>query len=386
MALPAGFVIGAGLEHTLPSSWYLRDDVFALEREHIFYREWLCIGRDEDLPRPGDHRVVDVLGQSILLVRNGAGALRAFYNVCRHRGARLCASGAAAEARPAAIRGGVMAGGTILCPYHAWVYDLDGHLLGAPHLDESIGLRVEDVRLHPVGVETWGGFVFVNLTPQESRAFRDEIVAAARRLARYPFADLRVAQTIRYEVAANWKILCENYNECYHCGPVHPELCRLVPAFRDRGGSALDWDRGIPHRPGADTFTLTGTSTRRSFPGLDADEQVRHKGELIYPNLFLSVAREHVAAFVLWPAGPARTSIDCHFLFEPFEIDKPDFDPSDAVDFWDVVNRQDWWICEAVQQGIASRVHESGVFSPMEDWNLDIRRYVTERIGAYVHD
>ena len=384
MAMPEPFVIGAGLERTLPSSWYLRDDVFALEREHIFFREWLCVGREEELPRPRDHRVLDVLGQSILLVRNGQGVLRAFYNVCRHRGARLCASGEIQANRPAAMRGGVMPGGKILCPYHSWVYDLDGQLVGAPHLDESVGLRVRDVRLHPVGVESWGGFVFVHLTPDQARPFSEEVIAAARRLIRYPFAELQIACTIRYEVAANWKILCENYNECYHCGPVHPELCRLVPAFRDRGGSQLDWDRGIPHRPGADTFTVSGTSTRRSFPGLDADEQIRHKGELIYPNLLLSAAREHVAAFVLQPTGPAHTRIDCHFLFEPHEIDKPEFDPSDAVDFWDIVNRQDWWICEAVQAGIGARVHEHGVFSPMEDWNLDIRRYVTERIGSYV--
>jgi Rieske 2Fe-2S family protein len=383
MATAEPFSIGAGMERTLPSSWYLRDDVFALEREHIFFREWFCVGREEDLPRNGDHRVLDILGQSVLLVRNGQGALRAFYNVCRHRGARLCAPPTTSTERPA-IRGGVMPGGTIMCPYHAWVYDLDGQLIGAPHLSESMGIRVQDVQLHPVGVETWGGFVFVNLTPASANAFAAEVAAAARRLTRYPFAELRIAQTSRYDVAANWKILCENYNECYHCGPVHPELCRLVPSFREQGGSNLDWDRGIPHRAGADTFTLTGTSKRRSFPSLDADEQVRHKGELIYPNLFLSVAREHAAAFVLYPVGPARTRIDCHYLFETHEMQQPDFDPSDAIDFWEIVNRQDWQICEAVQAGIGARVHESGVFSPMEDWNLDIRRYVTDRIGPHV--
>ena len=113
---------------------------------------------------------------------------------------------------------------------------------------------------------------------------------------------------------------------------------------------------------------------------------MRHKGELVYPNLFLSAAREHVAAFILEPTGPKHTRIVCHFLFEPYEMGKPDFDPADAVDFWHLVNRQDWSICELVQSGIAARVHERGVFSPMEDWNLDIRRYVTERIGKYVQD
>ena len=386
MQADSGFPGGA-LEPTLPSSWYLRDDVFALEREHIFYSEWICVGREEELPRPGDHRVLDVCGQSIIVVRNTEGALRAFYNVCRHRGARLCSPNPAADsANGLAIQGGVMPNGLILCPYHAWTYDLNGQLLRAPHLAKESGFDASKVHLHPVLAESWGGFVFLHLTPAKARPFADYIANVSQRFVRYPLAGLRTVQTIRYEVEANWKILCENYNECYHCGPVHPELCRIVPAFRQNGGAGLDWERGIPHREGADTFTMSGTSNRRSFPGLNEDEQVRHKGELLYPNLFLSVAREHVAAFVLQPTGPRHTRIDCHFLFEPYEIEQPDFDPSDTVDFWHLVNRQDWNICELVQAGISARVHQMGVFAPMEDWNLDIRRYVSERIGTFVRE
>jgi Rieske 2Fe-2S family protein len=165
---------------------------------------------------------------------------------------------------------------------------------------------------------------------------------------------------------------------------VHPELCAVVPAFKDRGGANLDWARGIPHRSGAYTFTTSGTSARRAFPGLNADEQVRHKGELLYPNLFLSLACDHAAVFILEPKGAARTDIVCHFLFEPYELSKPEFDHTDASGFWDLVNRQDWAICEAVQQGISARVHARGYYAPMEDFNLDIRRYVLERIGDAV--
>ncbi len=373
------------LEATLPSSWYRRDDVFALEREHIFFKEWMCVARDEELPHAGAHRVVDVLGQSILIVRNSHGLLRGFYNVCRHRGARLCAAeGSGTVSNDLPVRGGVMPGGIILCPYHAWTYDLDGRLLRAPFMTAEQGFEAGDIRLHSVGVASWGGFVFVHLTPERAKPFDVYIEVIGERFTRYPLAQLRIAKTIRYDVGANWKILCENYNECYHCGPVHPELCRVVPAFRENGGASLDWERGIAHRPGADTFTASGTSTRRSFPGLNADEQLLHKGDLLYPNLFLSVAREHVAAFVLQPVGPARTLITCHFLFEPYEMAKPEFDPSDVVDFWHLVNRQDWNICEIVQAGIGARVHEAGMLSPMEDWNLDIRKYVSDRIASHV--
>jgi glycine betaine catabolism A len=372
----------AGLEPTLPSSWYTSERVFALEKERIFCREWVCALREEELAAPLAWRVIDVLGESLLLTRNRAGALNAFYNVCRHRGTRLCRD---PEDPPlaAALPGGI-AGGRITCPYHQWTYDFDGHLLTAPHLSGEPGFDRAHFSLYPVAVASWGGFVFVHLSPGRSSALAAALGAIPERTQRYPLGELRIGHTIRYSVAANWKVLCENYNECYHCGGVHPELCAVVPAFRERGGADLDWARGIPHRPGAYTFTTSGTTRRRPFPTLDADERVRHKGELAYPNLFLSLACDHAAVFILKPRAPARTDIVCHFLFEPHELAKADFDPRDATGFWDLVNRQDWAICEAVQQGLSARVHSHGFYAPMEDFNLDIRRYVRERIGDAV--
>ena len=175
--------------------------------------------------------------------------------------------------------------------------------------------------------------------------------------------------------------MLENYNECYHCAGVHPELCRVVPAFKYRGGAELDWERGVPHREGTWTFTHSGTSTRAPFEGLSEDERTRHKGELIYPNFLLSLSADHVAAFTLWPHGPTRTTIICDFLFHPAEMAKPNFDASDAVEFWDLVNRQDWAICEGVQRGMRSRVFEFGYYAPMESYSLDIRRYIADRLG-----
>jgi Rieske 2Fe-2S family protein len=331
-----------------------------------------------------------VAGESVLLVRTREGRLAGHFNVCRHRGARLV---------PECSRGGFASG--IRCPYHSWTYTLEGALRTAPFLElaeETSGPgtgpdappgaaapALRDLSLHPVGVDTWGGFVFVNLEPAEAGARGHTLAAqlggAPDRLRRYPLAELRVAHAITYGIQANWKVMLENYNECYHCGPVHPELCRLVPAFRQRGGADLDWERGIPHRDGAWTFTSTGTSVRAPFPGLDQDERTRHKGELIYPNLMLSLSAEHVAAFYLEPHGPGSTTIRCEFLFHPEEMARPQFDPSDAVELWDLVNRQDWTICESVQRGMSSRVFRTGYYAPMESWSLDIRRYVGEKLG-----
>jgi Rieske 2Fe-2S family protein len=261
---------------------------------------------------------------------------------------------------------------------------LNGALIAAPHLGGAVGFDKRDFALYPVGVALWAGCVFLHLTPADAESLPAQLAPIAERIQRYPLAELRIGATLRYAVAANWKLICENYNECYHCGGVHPELCAIVPSFRHNGGADLDWNRGVPHREGAYTFTRTGTTGRRPFPTLDADERVRHKGELAYPNLFVSLACDHAAIFMLRPVDVKRTEITCHFLFEPYEMAKAGFDPSDAVAFWDLVNRQDWSICEAVQEGLNARVHARGVYAPMEDFNLDIRRYVTERIGGFL--
>jgi glycine betaine catabolism A len=367
---------GTGLEQSLPSSAYTTQAAWEAEQAAIFTREWLCVGREEDVPEPGGHKVIELMGESVLLVRDRGGTLRAHYNVCRHRGSRICDPGNDAK-WGLELPGGVI-GGLIRCPYHGWSYGLGGELLAAPG---TTGLDKRDFALHPVGVACWGGFVFLNLTPRGAPNLAATLAQASRRLANYPLEDLRTGPILTYDVAANWKLIFENYNECYHCGPVHPELCEIVPEFRKDGGSHLDWELGIPHREGATTYTASGTTARAFFPGLSEEEKVRHKGELIYPNLMFSVSSDHAAAFLLWPLAVDRTRIECRFLFHKDELAKDTFDPADAVDFWDLVNRQDWAVCERVQRGIASRIHEHGWYLGIEDYSLDIRRYIAARLG-----
>jgi Rieske 2Fe-2S family protein len=365
------------MQRTLEREAYLSEEHHGRERERIFFREWFAVAREEDLPEPGRYLAVEVAGESVILVRDREDAIRGFYNVCRHRGAALVPSSCEEScSQPGQF------GNAIRCPYHSWTYGLTGELRHAPYLTEEHGLRKDDLGLHPVEVARWGGFVFAHLTPSEGhRDLPVQLAGVPQRLRRYPLAELRRARRIEYDVAANWKVILENYNECYHCGPVHPELCEVIPAFKRGGGEGLDWDEGIPHRDGAWTFTRTGTTDRAPFPGLSEEERTRHKGELVYPNLMLSLAADHVAAFTLWPRSPGRTVISCDFLFHPDEMARPGFDPTDAVELWDLVNRQDWEICKRVQSGMASRVWRHGYYAPMEDASLDIRRYVGERMG-----
>ncbi|MBI1733174.1 MAG: aromatic ring-hydroxylating dioxygenase subunit alpha [Gammaproteobacteria bacterium] len=370
------------LEPTLPRGAYLDAAAFVAECAKIFRSEWFCTGRGAELAAPGDFRLHRLAGENVIVTRDRGGQLRAFHDVCRHRGTELVSAPDPESAAEIRCQGRFP--GSIRCPYHGWTYELDGALRSAPWLDGQLGECKSALSLHPVGTEEWGGFYFLNLDSHRrpgTKTLAAQLGPIPARIARYSLEELRVGHSLAYDVGANWKVILENYNECYHCGPVHPELCEVVPAFRVRGGAGLDWDSGIPHRPGADTYSMTGTSTRASFPGLNEDERVKHKGELIYPNLMLSLAREHAAAFRLWPVGPERTWITCEFLFHPDEIAKADFDPSDTVRFWDITNRQDWDICERVQRGMHSLMFEHGYYAPMEDLSLDIRRYVSERLA-----
>ncbi len=358
------------MERSLPKTAYTSLDFYRREQEAIFWHQWVYACRLEALASPAGYTVLDVAGESIIIVRDVAGSLNAHLNLCRHRGSRLlCGEG---ELR-----------GAIRCPYHGWSYNAQGRLIAAPFVSLD-DVPPENRALHPVAIAQWGGFVFVNLNRREGEAERsllEQLGRVPQRLQRYEFGDLRTARSITYGVRANWKVVLENYNECYHCAGVHPELCRIVPAFKRSGGAGLDWEHGIEHREGASTFSFSGTTVRAAFPNLNEHERARHNGELLYPNFMLSLSADHVTAFRLLPDGPEKTAIRCDFLFHPSEIAKPDFDPSDAVDFWDVVNRQDWHVCELVQSGMSSRMFEFGYYAPMEDASLDIRRYVAARLG-----
>jgi Rieske 2Fe-2S family protein len=357
------------MEASLARSAYCDAAVFGDEQRLAMATSWVCVGRSDSIgTEPGSCRLALVAGERVLIVRDIDSALHAFANRCMHRGTELVDS--MQVVTPACFDS------VIRCPYHFWAYGFDGSLRASPWIDD---IDPAEFSLHRYALSDWGGFVFVRLAT-DGPELLDELGPIAERVRRFPLVDLVVGKEITYEVAANWKVIAENYNECYHCGPVHPELCDLVPSFRVRGGAALDWEQGIPHRPGADTYTGTGRSTRASFPGLDEVGRANHFGELIYPNLMLSMSRDHVVAFILHPIAFDQTTIDCQLLFHPDEAGKHDFDGSDAFDFWHMVNLQDWAICERVQRGMRSRTFAHGWYAPMEDPSLDIRRWWTAKM------
>ncbi len=357
----------SGLRPTLPGTDYHDPKIFELERERIFHAKWVCVGREEQVAGAGDYLVREIIDESILIVRNRTGELRAFYNVCRHRGSQLCDN----------AQGNV--GGAIQCPYHAWTYSLDGRLRGTPHVGKVEGFDKADYPLHAVAVDTWGGFVFVNLA-KEPGSLLEQLTYLPTDFARYRLGELRVGHVIEYDVAANWKVIAENYSECLHCPVVHPELCEIVPLYRRGLVLEDDTDWGNRMIEGATTFTDTGRSNLPPLPGLTEEDKVNYYGGIGFPNLILNFHSDHVMTYILKDIAPERTTVVSEFLFRESTLAMDSFDPSEVVKFWDRVGRQDWEVCERVQRGVRSRAFGRGVYPPPDVLAHDFnQRYLRER-------
>ena len=355
----------ASLEQTLPRASYLDASEFQREYAAIFESNWVCVGRSDTITEPGDYLAIRLQDQSLLVVRTDEDELSAFYNVCRHRGTELVPLKTPAPSAVSFLAASC-------APTHGAITSTAG--CGAPH----IWLSIPMVPLHTIPLAEWGGFIFVVWqTVMTNRCHRRWVMARDCSATRSQISEwiTPLLTTLKPTGKSSSRTTTSATTVA-----IHPELCQIVPAFKQSGGNELDWDDGVPHREGANTFTTSGTTARAPFPGLSDTEKTHHKGELFYPNLMLSLSMDHVAAFYLWPQGAGHTRIQCDFLFHPEELSKPDFDGSDAVEFWDVVNQQDWDICESVQRGMHNKVFEHGYYAPMEDYSLDIRRYVREKL------
>jgi Rieske 2Fe-2S family protein len=362
-AVPARTPLGA-VEAGLPASWYLDEGHHRRELERLWFGNWIAVARCDEVRAPGDFRVVDIGDQSILLARNADGELRAFHNTCRHRGSILCTQAQ-----------GQLRGGRIVCPYHAWTYDLDGRLQSTPRRMPTRDFDPAEFGLFPVAVDTWGGFVFVHLGAVPVHPLAEALDWVPAAFANHGLDGLVSGHRIVVDVQANWKLVCENFCECFHCPPVHPELCRVVPAYREGGAWGLRRDaqgrpaveQGAQYLAGARTLTLDGTARVPPFAGLDeAQCEVLYRPALLPPNLFLNVHPDYVNAHLMFPTGVGSVRIVYDWLFEPRALADPRFDLEHYVALWRVTNEQDARNCEWQQRGIRARVFRQGVFMPQE--------------------
>ncbi len=356
---------------SLAQRYFVSPEIFAQEQRKIFSEQWILVGHQSQIPKGGDYFISEVGGESLIVVRDQRSAIRGFYNVCRHRGTRL-------REDPS---GHVSA---IQCPYHAWTYGLDGRLIGAPHMDGVPGFDKADYSLHPVNLGLWAGFIFVNLasasTSPSDRDYMSLEEWLAQLAGKFPnLPKLRSAKRIDYNVQANWKLIFENYSECYHCPGVHPTLSKLSPydsAENDlTEGPFLG---GFMRITKGNSLTMSGKSC--ALPIGDFREFDRIFYYSIFPNMLLSLHPDYVMVHQLCPLSPDRTLILCDWFFNPEAFERADFKPDDAIEFWDMTNKQDWHVCELSQQGIASRAYEPGPYSPRESipaaWDRYYLRFI----------
>ena len=341
----------------LPQAAFTDPRVLDWELEHVFMGGWIGVGHVDQVRERGDYLMVELGRESVFIVADDDGLPHAFLNTCRHRGARLVQE---PEGRLPRLQ----------CPYHAWSYGFDGSLRSAPHTDEIEGFDPQCYGLRAVRVAVVEGVVMIDLSGSAPEP--DEHVGdMAPALARYQLGGLRRAQRIVYGVDANWKAIAENYSECLHCPGVHPELNQLSHYLSGEtltGAGA--WCGGsMTLRDGAATMAKSDPPTRHNRPAIDGlteDDQRSVVYYLLFPNTLISLHPDYVMLHTLWPRAFNRTDVVCEWFFEPATMQAPDFDPSDAVGFWDQVNREDWHVCEITQKGMASRGFEPGRYTSEE--------------------
>jgi Rieske 2Fe-2S family protein len=339
----------------LPGEYYTSPQIFEAELERIGRTRWHCVGRLDRLALPGSYFLATIARESLIVLRDRRGTLRAHFNLCRHRGTRLCTEPAGRLSE------------TIQCPYHAWTYATDGRLICAPHMQDALGFDPAAFGLHQATVAEWGGFVFVSLDPNPE-PFERAFAPLIARLDRFALGRLVVRRRVEYEVRANWKLVFLNYSECLHCPTIHPELSDRVPYQ----SGANDLVEGpilggyMEITPGFASVTASGRRAGCPIAALEAADERRGYYYTAMPNFIVTVLPDYVVAYRVWARAPDRTLIESEWLFHPDAESAPDFNPDDAFAIWDLTNRQDWHITEEAQAGISSYRYSPGPYSPRE--------------------
>lgn len=373
------------LRATLGGHYYTSPEVFAAEQEHIFENMWFCAVRSSDLALAGKFRKVQVGRESVLLVRGRDGLLRAFLNVCRHRGAQLCSDADGTEGQVKR---------TLRCPYHSWTYALDGKLVAAPNigtLTDAAGAPIDrhQFGLVPVALTEWLGYAWVCLSDTPP-PFEDVMAEAARTLGdgdainRYGIGGLDVGHRVVYDVAANWKLIVENFMECYHCSSIHPELVDVVPEFAR--GVAAQANVGLGAEFGSEVagFTVDGGAGFDRLPGLTDDQDRRYFAITVKPTVFVNLVPDHVIFHRMYPLAVNRTVVECDWLYTG-DVVGSDRDVSRSVELFHRVNVQDFEACERTQPAMSSRAYRGGgVLVPAEHHLADFHNWVVSRLAVAV--
>ena len=359
----------------LPPQCYVSDEFFQFEKDTIFQREWLCVGRESWASKPGDFFTSTYVGEPIVIVRGGDGVLRAMSNVCQHR-AMLVAEG----------RGNARA---LKCQYHHWSYALDGQLIGAPDMERAVDFDKRCIRLPAIKLETWLGFVFVNFDAEAAPLSpRLEILANALRNYNLDTAESGpAADTVRFPW--NWKVTFENSNDGYHAnklhfGPLHnvvpSELCSFPELPND--SAAYFRFNGTTHKDAA--LNPTHRAMNPIFPNLTDEERSRFIFANLPPTLFLSAMADQVNYFIIQPISVNEVAMTRGWIVPPGTTSEPLFKERIAISAASVkeIAAQDLFVDERVQAGLGSRFAARGRFSWQEQCQREFNRWLVPRYQA----
>ncbi|WP_017608907.1 aromatic ring-hydroxylating oxygenase subunit alpha [Nocardiopsis xinjiangensis] len=356
----AGGAPADSLIRTLPGTDYTDPATFRLEQERIFEAQWFCAVRSSDLGKPGAFRTVQIGRESVLVTRARDGKPRAFLNVCRHRGAQLCTQESGEVKR------------SFQCPYHAWTYGLDGKLVAAPNLTSMPDVDRTEYGLQPLNLKEWLGYVWVCIADTPP-SFEETVVAdvvarlgGVEAIDNYGIDGLTVGRRITYDVKANWKLIIENFMECYHCATIHPELTEVLPEFAEGYAAQFYVGHGASFGEDVEGFTVDGSEGFDRIEGVSEEQDRSYYAITVRPQVFVNLVPDHVIFHRMYPVSVDRTIVECDWLYTQEVIDSGR-DLSHSVEMFHRVNQQDFDACERCQPAMSSRQYaQGGVLVPSE--------------------
>ncbi|MGW6936990.1 aromatic ring-hydroxylating oxygenase subunit alpha [Lentzea sp. NPDC054927] len=362
----------ASLIPTLPGHTYTDPANFDLEQETIFEQMWFCAVRSADLPDAGNFRTVQIGRESVLVTRSRDGNLRAFLNICRHRGAKLCVEETGTVKR------------NFQCPYHAWTYGLDGKLVAAPNLTSMPDIDRTEYGLKRVHLREWLGYAWLCLA-EEPPSFEETVQQDVRErlgnldaIGNYQVSELELGRRITYDVKANWKLIIENFMECYHCATIHPELTEVLPEFADGYAAQYYVGHGAVFGEEIKGFTIDGSEGFERLDGVDSDQDRRYYAITVRPQVFINLVPDHVIIHRMFPMAADRTIVECDWLYAK-DVVATGKDVSRSVELFHRVNEQDFEACERCQPAMSSRAYaQGGVLVPSEHHIGEFHRWVQE--------
>ena len=374
---------------SLEQAFYTNEEVFEAEWKYIFRKHWLFAGNTAQIPKAGDYFLYHLQNDSIIIIRGNKGEVNALYNTCRHRGSAICLNDTGHVAK-------------LICPYHQWVYDKDGTLLNARMMPDDF--CKDNYHLHSAHVQVVEGLIFISLA-DEPPDFSSIQKSLSPFLKPYRINNAKLACIKNYELRANWKLIAENFRECYHCGGAHPEYCSAViganlredtnelafakqKQWNEKGlaTSLVEVTEGTttyairyPLRPGVESYSVDGKKV--SIPmGMHTDHDAGVVGLVNYPNFWMDAVSDYIWTMKITPVNATTTAVEFCWLVDANAMEGKDYILDRLTEFWEITGDQDGKLCENNFKGIQSNAYSPGPYAPVEDQVINFVDWCVERL------